>query len=109
MMKSYTTIEQSKKLLELGLKPETADMCYHEHTAYIDGTPKVGYKVGVTDGIPCWSIGALLELMPGYEIIKCVDSIEIGCKNYALKTEWSETLVDIAVDMVCWLLQNKQI
>ena len=23
-----TTIEQSKRLLELGLKPETADMCY---------------------------------------------------------------------------------
>lgn len=48
---NYTSIEQSKKLLELGLDRETADMCYSSYDlprwsigALIDATPKVIYK-----------------------------------------------------------------
>lgn len=105
-MKHYTSIEQSKRLIEFGLNPETADMCYHEHTAYIDGTPKVGYKAGVTDGIPCWSVGALLATMPTYEINNWGDSIQIDYKRYALETEGDETFIDLVVNMVALLLEN---
>lgn len=62
-MKAYTDLEQSKKLAEI-LPLESADMRYDEYVSYIDGTPKVGYKKGVTDGIPCWSLAALLGIMP---------------------------------------------
>ena len=65
-MKSYTDLEQSKKLAEI-LPLESADMRYDEYISYIDGTPKVGYKKGVTDGIPCWSLVALLSVLP-----KCI-------------------------------------
>ena len=62
-MKSYTDLEQSKKLAKI-LPLESADMCYYEYTSHIDGTPKVGYKEGITDGIPCWSLAALLSVLP---------------------------------------------
>ena len=61
-MKSYTDLEQSKKLAEI-LPLESADMCYYEYTSHIDGTPKVGYKEGITEGIPCWSLAALLGVL----------------------------------------------
>ena len=67
-MKSYTDLEQSKKLAEI-LPLESADMCYYEYTSHIDGTPKVGYKEGITEGIPCWSLAALLSILPNNEHI----------------------------------------
>lgn len=62
-MKSYTDLEQSKKLAEI-LPLESTDMRYDEYTSHIDGTPKVGYKEGITEGIPCWSLAALLNILP---------------------------------------------
>lgn len=62
-MKSYTDINQSKKLAEI-LPMESADMRYDEYTSHIDGTPKVGYKEGITEGISCWSLAALLDVLP---------------------------------------------
>ena len=80
----WTTIEQSKKLVEAGLNPDTADMYYSAYITYangkpIDGKPTYGlqawpYKdrssmvVGFTkvDYVPCWSIGKLIDLMPKY-------------------------------------------
>lgn len=49
-----TTIEQSKRLLKLGLKPETADMYIFDDEVYI-GKPNV-------DDIPAWSLHRLLLL-----------------------------------------------
>ena len=66
-----TTIEQSKKLVELGIDPSTADMYY---AATEDENKKLHYttppRVRQTDNavyktdIPAWSLSALLELMP---------------------------------------------
>ena len=78
-MKHYTTIEQSKKLLELRLNPETADMAHivkrndcresWELAAEDPGNVYTGlkYSIGMclSDyALPCWSLGALLEVMP---------------------------------------------
>ena len=68
-MKSYTDLEQSKKLA--GILPlESADMCYsNDGTAIkIDANPyTVRYSMWkdcVSEIIPCWSLEALLEAMP---------------------------------------------
>lgn len=50
-----TTKEQSKRLLELGLKPETADMYIFDDEVYI-GKPNV-------DDIPAWSLHRLIEIL----------------------------------------------
>ena len=61
-----TTIEQSQRLLDLGLKPETADM-YHT-TFYRDN---VGYEIIqvrneklplLSQEFPAWSLHRLMEL-----------------------------------------------
>ena len=67
-IKSYTDLEQSKKLAEI-LSPESSDMRYDEYTFHIDGTPKVGHKESITEGIPCWSLSALLSVLPNNEHI----------------------------------------
>lgn len=50
-----TTREQSLRLLELGLKPETADMYIFDDEVYI-GKPNV-------DDIPAWSLHRLMEIL----------------------------------------------
>ena len=59
-----TTVEQSKRLLGLGLKPETADChwAYHSVTAtrYVVAHP----CDGVGECIPAWGLHRLIEMMP---------------------------------------------
>ena len=71
-MNNYTTIEQSKKLIELGLDPKTADM-YYEQEIGRKTDVKVGKSLAIEQNlfsfrngyeIPCWSLGALIDLMP---------------------------------------------
>lgn len=69
-----TSIEQSKKLLELGINPETADMCFdkgvHSIKAHLECDPiityftKDQYNELVDRYVPAWSLNALIELLP---------------------------------------------
>ena len=73
---NYTTIEQSKKLIELGLNPETADMINMCYSYSFDGKnySNCKYKLRLLDereepfmpelNIPSWSLGVLLDLLP---------------------------------------------
>ena len=83
----YTSIEQSKKLIEAGLNPETADMFYDNGN---ETQPEIrlhsyGHIMN-KDDIPCWSTGALIDLLP-FEI--CI----AGNKNlkYQLRFGRAET------------------
>lgn len=76
-----TTKEQSQRLLDLGLKPETADMSYYildDEPVLIIGITQV-YREILKGGkivkkqnaekIPAWSLHRLIELMDVYEVI----------------------------------------
>ena len=132
MIRNYTTKEECKKLIELGLNPKTADMYY-----FLDPTPAgniyhlsnilvdVGaknvpeYKKG---DIPCWSVGCLEDLI--YKIpeanVLVTYSEECGYwMNFSLyddtdepiryETNIYDSLIEMCVDMVSWLLKNKLI
>lgn len=75
-MKICTDIEQSSKLLEIGISIETADMCYEIDKNLIDlkaynlvplnrlsKKEKTEYFIN-KDYIPAWSLAALLQLFP---------------------------------------------
>jgi len=67
MSKICTSIEQSKKLLELRLDPNTANMCYH--FPELNRFPIcVSWKDAAEDekasSLPAWSIEALARLLP---------------------------------------------
>lgn len=66
MAQIATTREQSKKLQELGISVDTADMFYPLDSSF----PEVcdsGDNLQVD--YPAWSLGALIEILP--EIIRC--------------------------------------
>lgn len=76
-MKSYTDLEQSKKLSEI-LSLESADMyyCYgmniHTKVWSFDDTPTIidnNNQIDIHADIPCWSLAALLGVLPNNEHI----------------------------------------
>jgi len=111
MNKICTDVEQSKKLVELGIDVNTADMVYcielykegwkYSNKAYpIDGT------LG-GDDIPAWSLTALLKLIPDFDMHKRTIECRIETTNHFIVKVCD--LVDAAFEMVCWLLENKNI
>lgn len=115
-----TSIEQSKKLLELGLSPETADMCWQSNLDNTDREYLLGigeeeyWDIEMIDGYndirqydyPAWSVEALLKLIGSCDIHFSAltgDFISINC----LDNEISGTsLLDICYEMVLWQLEE---
>ena len=126
-----TTIEQSKHLLELGLNPKTADMCFEMYKG--NWTLTVGKKSAqVNRGlvIPAWSLSALLEVMP--KVIVHDMNKHVLCLKYAegvapfmyyvvesgrnkgklIRFDNGRCVpdaydaLDAAYQMVCWLLEQ---
>ena len=76
LQNNFTTPEQSKRLLELGVPADSAD-CYRERYIYDDfvGEPAFSHPVFLAqpyndecirtkhhEYIPCWSVGRLIEI-----------------------------------------------
>lgn len=81
LQNNYTTPEQSKRLLELGVPAWTADCYYydmfdkHIKVSYIDADKD--YKWDLENEYapkPCWSVGRLIEIykIVGEEAGRCV-------------------------------------
>lgn len=85
-IKSFTSLEQSKKLAEI-LPPESADMWHHgfftpSRMCKIEYNPPAPYhSVTPQWDCPCWSLSALLEEIP--EVINFEDDES----DYELKIE----------------------
>lgn len=107
-----TTIEQSKKLIELGIDVNTADMHYWESEGkeYL----YVG-KCSDINGIPAWSLSALLGLIKPvnentYTIQGTLDGGAIISFEEVTSVAFQEdNILDAAFEMVCYLLENKLI
>lgn len=130
MSVNYTSIEQSKKLLELGLSPESADMIHicsiirGKENGFLDVVPKesILYAMHTTieekeKSIPCWSLGALLELIPIItkklshppSLTKALDGsgyfIEYPCyPNLPIYVD--KNPIKVAYKAIVWLLEN---
>ena len=118
MNKICTSIDQSKKLVELGIDVNTSDMYWS--LVNKNHPPIIGKYCAEYGGmqLPAWSLSALLELMPiltdniyykDYpELGRCIDgnwvveSAEYNTKSY-------DNPLDAAFEMVCWLKENKKI
>lgn len=133
----WTTLEQSKKLIEAGLDPNTADMHHIEvnngFEEYYDTSlcySKCDAK-HIRGYLPCWSLGRLIELIPKTietkkpknlyfpEILPASNGIAytalnerkemVFLKMFATGVESDATLIDNMVSMICWLLENNYI
>lgn len=127
-MKHYTTVEQSKKLVKLGLNPDTADMHYFDRLIHNVDDKRISldsYSIALehtydaNDILPCWSLGALMDLMPKIK----EHSDDGGCYPVLCKgwnnnlwhcvyrssihiTKWHYNSLNAAFEMICWLLKN---
>lgn len=116
-IKSYTDLEQSRKLAEI-LTLESADMFYNEEPedeTYPKDIVDTEYPMVLREGhkhlleaygIPCWSLAALLSIFECYEINKFGNTIQFDAKGIALSTKENETIIDIVVDTI--ILLHKQ-
>ena len=131
MINNYTSYEQSKRLVELGLLQETADAWYKEvykHTLSDDGwiishseIPDYVSLVLYQDAnwtldrwnyVPCWSLGALIDLMKPidgntYSITGTLDgSAIVQFEDVTIFAAQEKTTFESVYEMVCWLLEN---
>lgn len=135
MIRSFTTVEQSKKLVEAGVDPRTADMNYtgvDDDSLFASLVPYKKFNPNLGRPIyPCWSIARLMALLP-YEIV--ADKDKRGRKIYVFSLEkfepwqysfayyrltqdgeidtiWDEICLDspldILVDALCWVMTNE--
>lgn len=133
----WTTIEESKLLVEAGLDPNTADMRYEENNyellcewvAYPFGGDIRNFDVlkkefPDSEFYPCWSIGALVGLIPKSIMVNDVNFHFYMSYDYANK--WSAVYesvffkrrlfcsafpnqIELIVNVIILLLENNHI
>lgn len=118
----WTTVEESQQLVDAGLPVETADMHYLNYSdnefgaltfPYVDTSPSVRSWV-----IPCWSLGALVQLLPRtikqeYNLLINTE-LWVMYRNPFLKDveclfDNSPFLIENVKDAIIWLLKNNYI
>lgn len=131
MNKICTSIEQSKKLIELGIDRTTSDMYYWCGSDLRIG----GYRAQDEElDIPSWTLSALFKILPifteptAFSIDVSVPSVTKTDNGWLLKYNGDFTLyinngkdteapvefladnpIDAVFEMVCWLKENGKI
>lgn len=114
-IKSYTDIEQSNELADI-LPLESADMYYTRDSLenYYCPIPLIGKYSAIHDQIPCWSLAALLNVLPnGTDVVKEETDTEnekymctVGVKNDIIST-FADNPIDACYDMILRLHELK--
>lgn len=68
--KICTSVDQSKKLIELGLNDNTADMVWQVNKFHCFPATIQQSVIKSIDAIPAWSLSALLDIIPSIDIHK---------------------------------------
>lgn len=114
MAQICTTIEQSKRLQELGISEDTSDMFHPTNFSF----PRI-YEDGddLEVGLPAWSLGALVKLMPDTIILNDRSCCELSVLNmgvyYRLLTGIDiiqgyeeDNIFENCVCMIAWLVNH---
>ena len=114
-MKSYTNLEQSRKLAEI-LPLDTADMCYP--LPYEEGDKPL-LEQGGFGSTPCWSLAALLDILypnitldhtegEGWSIITNIveENPTSILQDIITEKVIAETPIDACVEMIYKLKEN---
>jgi hypothetical protein len=133
-MKSYTNIEQSKVLAGI-LPHESADMHYHYDNDFdeLESIPTVteedDHFTLFPNDVRSWSLAALLSVLPFHLIVNnrryafsMIKGFNKNGETYAIKyyaifnsafyyhmTDFYNSPIDAAFEMVCWLKENEKL
>lgn len=102
LKKDYTTPEQSKRLLELGIPIESANIIYYHtpdslHDPYFITEKRQVENLKSGKGLPCWSVGRLIDI---YSIIT-------GRKKFTLRTV--DTLINEVIYMLNVAIKHEEV
>ena len=123
---SWTTLEEAQQLVEAGLPVETADMYLAPDadtvvpTPYITKTDNETLIPAYKGAVPCWSLGALINLLPEIlmDDIRCYPVVrkpiytgqwQVAYVNGLYETFHYETSIEAVIEMIIWLLKNKKL
>ena len=112
-----TTREQSERMLALGVKPETADLCYNCYFVSIplDVNHRGANLFKDKKFIPSWSLARLLEMMPKYidekeEVLLMIEPPLVIYYDTRYKGQQHFTtnpdIFDNCIAMIDWLIRN---
>lgn len=118
-IKNYTSLEQSKVLNKI-LPLESADMHYHYDNDFgeLESIPTITeeddhFKLFQLD-IPCWSLAALLEIIPGSELSKSEEKGKWEASAWKdpefellMRVEGFDNPIDACYDMILKLRELK--
>lgn len=119
--KICTDMEQSERLIKLGLDTNTADMYRWEHKGewYVSPLAEGGYNVGSNNDKLCWSFTALFALLPVIDrdepMLKHLNTVgrhEAGNYRICYNNQtahpfmaYGETMVDAAVGIIVKMIK----
>jgi hypothetical protein len=114
MNKICTSIEQSKKLMELGIDTNTADMYWDYDVIKHEDYPMVMDEQFDDCCISAWSLSALLGLIPKPLLGQHLESGYWECTtwedfNVVKEVHGQDNPLDAAFEMVVWLKENGKI
>lgn len=132
MNKICTSIEQSKKLIELGIDVNTADMFWDTAEPNERRKPLVGPISDYCDmedwAVPAWSLTVLLSILPMHIIINgsmykfsMVKGFNKNGETYAIKysifnttfylhlTNFYNNPIEACIEMIVWLKDSEKI
>ena len=115
---NYTDIDKSRRLLEAGISPETADMWWNVRGPVAESLMYNEFpsfeKVTGRD-VPCWSLDALLHLLKPvngntYRIDGTLDGGAVIRFDEVTNVMYHESeIIDSVYEMVLWLRNKKVI
>lgn len=112
MNKICTSLEQSQKLIELGIDVNTADMFYLRADialGEIECYPNVLHREEVGDDIPAWSLAALMDVLDRGALFKTPKGW--ACQSYiefkAITSDYYNNPIDACVAMIEKLHEQK--
>lgn len=123
MMKTFTDLGQSKKLADI-LPLDSADCFYRR---FVDNYNAIQYTLETypynkgadkIHDIPCWSLSALLDVLPRIEHLRPsidlnpkLDSNEVAIYYHSEDSPYvvKDNLIDAAFAMAMWLKENNKI
>ena len=107
-MKAYTDLSQGKKLAEI-LPIETADMRY---VPFGDTHPWVWddeVKLLEKDSVPCWSLAALLDILPNENMLVKTTDGEYYYLDKDVMTKHYDNPVDVCYEIILQLKEKDQL
>lgn len=113
MNKICTSIEQSKKLIELGIDVNTADMFWDtlfakKPEAQVDNHHLID-EIDDENRVPAWSLTALLKLMPKFSLEKDISN-NVGYQlHYNYNIAYCNEPIDVTFEMICWLKKHNKL